>query len=73
MEGQGVQADTRKAANFLRLAADQGNVPALYIYGKCLETGRGVTKNIKLATAFYDRAADRGHALAREAFARLAT
>jgi TPR repeat protein len=53
------------------MAADQGNVAAMYIYARCLETGKGVPKNLRLALAFYDQAADKGHALAREAYARL--
>ena len=61
----------KKYADYMRLSADQGNVEAMYRYGECLENGKGVPKNLKNASMYYEHAGDYGHEKAKESYLRL--
>ena len=58
-EGVGVERDDRKAAEWLRRAAD-GVVNAQYWYGRMLTEGRGMDANPEEGRAWVKRAADVG-------------
>ena len=49
----------------------QGNNYAQYNLGVCYENGRGVTKSISEAVKWYRKAAEKGHARAKEKLRRL--
>jgi serine/threonine protein kinase len=51
----------RESAEGFRMSARQGNPDGAYNYGKCLECGRGIDRNLKEAARWYKDAADKGH------------
>ena len=64
-QGVGVETDVGQAVHLFLLAADQDNRAAQYNLAGCLKKGMGVVQSDKLATDFYQRAADNGLALAQ--------
>ena len=60
-----------EAARRFRAAADRGDADAMHNLGALHESGVGVRKDAREARRLYANAAERGHAKAAEAFARL--
>jgi TPR repeat protein len=58
--GQSVDKDVIRAAEYYRLSADQGNASAQYRFGLCLELGKGVEKNLNLAAEYRQKAVSQG-------------
>lgn len=52
----------KEALEFYRIAADRGNLRALVSLGLILESGEGVSKDVRGALALYERAANGGSA-----------
>jgi TPR repeat protein len=59
-KGEGVSKDFKAAAQYLKLAADQGNAAAQNNYGKCLSNGEGVGIDFQGAAHYFELAADQG-------------
>jgi TPR repeat protein len=59
----------RGPAQYYKLDADQGDAAAQYNYGKCLDEGEGVSKDLRGAAQYYKLAADQGDAEAQYYFA----
>lgn len=57
--GQGVAQDVQLAAQWMRQAAEQGNVEAMFRYGQMLAAGRGLLPDAARAAIWYRRAATR--------------
>jgi hypothetical protein len=70
LEGAGLERDERKAAQWLRRAAD-GVVDAQYWYGRMLAEGRGVEADAEAGRAWIARAAALGMADAEAALAEM--
>jgi TPR repeat protein len=64
-EGNGVMQDDSEAAGWFLMAADQGDVEALFRLGEMHCYGIGVPRNYARATVFFQKAANQGHADAR--------
>ena len=60
-EGNGVQPDLAKAAEWYRRAADAGIAVAQYRLGSLYERGQGVARDLATAVTWYQRAADQGN------------
>lgn len=52
--------DEERGVYYIKLAADAGNVNAMYNYARCLQNGRGVTKNVNDAIDYYKKSLDEG-------------
>ncbi len=63
-DGDGVDRDLAKAAQWYEHAAKVGHAPSQYRIGNFYEKGYGVTTDLKLAASWYEKAADQGNALA---------
>ncbi len=61
LSGEGVEADSAKAAEWYRRAGIQGHVGAQFMRGRMLDEGWGVTADDAEAVEWYRRAADQGH------------
>lgn len=59
--GEGVRVDFIMAFTYFDAAAKQGNINAQFYVGKCLSSGLGVIKNLKVAMECYKIAASQGH------------
>jgi localization factor PodJL len=59
--GKGVPRDSKAAARWLKLAAEEGLAPAQYELGSIYELGTGVPKDIPLAMEWYGKAARSGN------------
>jgi TPR repeat protein len=70
-EGKGVASDVRKAAQWYRKTADQGDATGQYLLGFMYEAGLGVSKDDGEAAQWYRKAAEQGDKLAKEALERL--
>jgi len=70
--GRGGKADYKKAIDFFRLAARQGDVTSLYYLGRCHELGLGLPKNVEQAVTLYREAKLKGSDAAEKALDRLA-
>lgn len=53
--------------NSIKKAAEQGDAQAQFNLGNCYAKGEGVSKDLKEAVKWWCRAADQGHAKAKEA------
>ena len=63
--GEGVEKDTKQAAEWYRKAADQGVADAQLNLGYCYLNGEGVEKDLKQAAEWYRKAAEQGVELAQ--------
>ncbi|CDZ67604.1 Putative peptidoglycan binding protein,Sel1 repeat protein [Neorhizobium galegae bv. orientalis] len=63
-DGKGVKSDLSEAANWYKLAADRGLVPAQYRLANLFEKGTGVSRDLTKAMTYYKQAADAGNASA---------
>lgn len=63
-EGNGVDVDLTKAAEWYTMAAELGLAPAQYRIGNIHEKGAGVERNIEKAKMWYQLAAQQGNASA---------
>jgi TPR repeat protein len=61
-DSQEVGNDPQKAANYFKLATDQGDAAAQFNYGVCLESGSGVQIDLQKAANYFKLAADQGDA-----------
>lgn len=59
-DGEGVQANEKKAAELMRRAANAGIVRAMYEYGVMLQAGAGVRADANEAVGWYEKAAAQG-------------
>lgn len=67
-----VQADIKKAIQYLKEAAEKNHVEAFYQLGLLYESGKGMEhKDVKQAIVYFRMAADRGHSYAKSALNRL--
>ena len=57
--------DYESAASWYKKAADQGHSTAQYYLGNMYATGRGVSKNDKMAAYWHQKAANQGHSTAQ--------
>lgn len=64
-QGQGVTKDLEKAADWYRLAAQQGLAAAQYNLGRLIEEGSGVAQDPERAIEWYRKAAAQEHAEAQ--------
>ena len=62
-DGKGASADKRRSMKYLRVAAENGSVDAMYQMGWHYGTGTFVGKNIVKAIDWYRKAADKGDAM----------
>lgn len=60
MEGAKVPKDLKKAFEYYKKSADQGNSDAQYTVGHAYEEGLGVPKDLQKAETYYNAAADQG-------------
>jgi TPR repeat protein len=51
-----------KAAQYFKLAAHQNNAEAQFRYGRCLDMGEGVSRDLMEAAKYFKLAADQNHA-----------
>jgi hypothetical protein len=58
--GKGIEVDQPGAAEYFKLAADQGYAPAQLEYGLCLKNGLGVEVDKTKAAHYFKLAADQG-------------
>ena len=59
-QGDGVEEDSGKSANWYRKAADSGSKEAQYNLGICYATGNGVERDISQAVIWIRKAAEQG-------------
>lgn len=57
----GVELDEQKAAEWLLKSANQGFIDAEVIMAALYDRGMGVKNDVKMATAWYEKAAAQGH------------
>lgn len=57
----GVEVDEQKAAEWMLKAANQGFIEAEVIMAALYDRGMGVKNDVKMATAWYEKAAVQGH------------
>ena len=55
----------------MRQAAEHGDVDAQFTLGWCYYMGEGVEENVSEAAKWYRKAAEQGHAAAKDALKRL--
>lgn len=60
---------SRKALDSFRLAAEKGNVNAMFRIGNCYGLGYGTHQNIEEASKWFRKAAELGHVLAQRSVA----
>lgn len=74
LRGQGTQSDTKQAAQWFRLAAEQSIASAQYQLAKLYEAGNGLPKDLEQAYAWYKTAAtQQAHQSSIEGMKRLET
>lgn len=61
-DGNGVEQDYVQAANWYKMAAEQGSARAQHNLALMYENGYGVTRNLREAAKWYRMAADQGNA-----------
>jgi TPR repeat protein len=61
-DGEGDSTDLKRAADFCKLAADQGVAAPQTNYGFCLQTGKCVSFNFQGGAHYFKLAADQGDA-----------
>jgi TPR repeat protein len=61
--GDGVEKDLIRAAEYYRLSADQGHAGGQVNFGLCLENGDGVEKDLIRAAEYFRLSADQGDAV----------
>jgi TPR repeat protein len=71
--GIGVKKNLKKAAELFKLAADQGNSTAQYLYSKALSEGKGVRKNIIKAYDYLCKSVVNGNPIAMEEYHKMQT
>ena len=59
--GRGVDQDHKQAAEYCRLAAEQGDAEGQLYLGGCYDNGRGVDQDHKQAAEYYRLAAEQGY------------
>ena len=59
-QGQGIPRDTKEAANWFSLAADNGDREAQFALGLLYAQGEGVEKDLEKAKALFEQAANNG-------------
>lgn len=59
-DGEGVEQDYAKAAEWFALAAEQGEIEAQYTLGYIYLNGEGVEQDLDKAVEYYQLAADQG-------------
>jgi TPR repeat protein len=59
---KGVPKDMSEAAKWFYIAAEEGNLDAMYNLAQMYYKGTGVDKDEHLAVLWYQKAADKGHA-----------
>ena len=64
-KGEGVPRDYVQAANWFRIAAEQGNAKAQYNLGVMYRKGQGVPQDDSQAVNWYRKAAEQGNAMAQ--------
>ncbi|MDO9271124.1 MAG: sel1 repeat family protein [Methylobacter sp.] len=57
----GVETDEQKAAEWMLKSANQGFIEAEVIMAALYDRGMGVKNDVKMATAWYEKAAAQGH------------
>ncbi|MDP1665212.1 MAG: tetratricopeptide repeat protein [Methylobacter sp.] len=57
----GVETDEQKAAEWMLKSANQGFIEAEVIMAALYDRGMGVKNDVKIATAWYEKAAAQGH------------
>ncbi|MDO9048593.1 MAG: tetratricopeptide repeat protein [Methylobacter sp.] len=57
----GVEKDEQKAAEWMLKSANQGFIEAEVIMAALYDRGMGVKNDVKMATAWYEKAATQGH------------
>ncbi len=67
LEGVGVMQDFKKARQLLNEAADDGSAQAQFDLGRMWQQGWGGEKNVLMAYAYYEFAAQRGSIAAKKA------
>ena len=60
-DGDGMEQDYVQAANWYKIAADQGHAKAQHNLGLMYEQGQGVSRDTALAAKYYRMAAEHGH------------
>jgi TPR repeat protein len=68
--GEGVAKNVVEAAQYYKMAADQGNAVAQYSYAVYLEKVEGVPKNVAEAARCFKMAADQGDTNAQQGYLR---
>jgi serine/threonine protein kinase len=63
--GKNEKARTDRAVSLFREGVKLNNPFCLFLYAQCLESGKGVTVDLKEAESFYRRAAEAGNVAAR--------
>jgi len=63
---EGVEMDKKKAFDRFTMLAEQGKPDALYNLGAMYLRGEGVEFDTRKVNDFFQRAADKGHVLAKE-------
>jgi len=53
-----MEKDEKAAARFYQLSSDQGHIQARNAYARCLQTGKGVAEDKKLAFELYRKSAE---------------
>ena len=64
-QGQGVERDLKKAAEWLRQAADLGDTRGQFQLGMAYEKGMGVERNPQTASEWFRKAAEQGDSTAQ--------
>ena len=64
-EGMGTKKSNTRAAQYFKIAADQGDIRGQNAYGMALAMGEGVRRNFLEASQWFAKAAEQGHAEAQ--------
>lgn len=59
-KGDGIDIDKKSAANYIKMAVDNGHKDAIFCYALMLHNGDGVEKNSVKARAYLEMAAKNG-------------
>jgi len=70
-EGQALEKDLAKAAEWYRFAAEKGFAPAAFRLGGLYEAGKGVERDLDKARHWYEKAAEAGNRMAMHNLAAL--
>lgn len=58
LEGKYIEGDEIKAAEYLKIAADNHHAESMLLYGEMLEKGKGVEIDLKEVAKYYKMSAD---------------